>query len=95
MNIDTSMAMHHYNSANKITKSALKDDKALREQTDAFEAIMIKQLLDDSLKGENSMFPKQAGSEIYKSMYNDAVSKSVTGGFGFSQLLYDYLKENS
>ena len=95
MNIDTSMAMFHYNNANKLKQKASKDDTILKEQTDAFEAIMIKQLLDDSLKSENTLFPKQAGSEIYKSMYNDAVSKSVSGGFGFSQLLYDYLKENS
>jgi len=95
-NINTSMAMMHYNSSiSSVDKNrGISDDRALKEQTDAFESIMIKQLLDDSLKAENSLFPKQAGADIYQSMYNDAVSKSVSGGFGFSELLYNYLKEN-
>ncbi len=69
-----------------------RDDKRLRESTDAFEAFLIKQILDISLKHQNSLFGKDAGDKIYNSMYNDAVSKNLSGGFGFSKLLFDYLK---
>ena len=70
------------------------NDKKLKEQTDAFEAVILKQMLDISLKSENSLFPKDAGTDIYQSMYNDQMSKSLSGGFGFSNLLFNYLKEN-
>ena len=96
--INTSLAMMQYNKLkSRVTATQNLDrleDKALKEQTDNFEAIMVKQLLDDSLKAENSLFLKQTGADIYQSMYNDAVSKQVSGGFGFSQLLYDFLKDN-
>ena len=98
MNINTSMALMRYNSSNmqsKVGTSTLsKDDKLLKEQTDNFESILVKQLLDDSLKAENALFPKQAGADIYQSMYNDAISKEVSGGFGFSRMLFEFLKEN-
>jgi Rod binding domain-containing protein len=92
------MALMQYNSSNATTKiknsNQISDDKLLKEQTDNFESILIKQLLDDSLKAENSLFPKQAGADIYQSMYNDAISKEVSGGFGFSKMLFDFLKDN-
>ncbi|WP_257912869.1 putative flagellar rod assembly protein FlgJ [Campylobacter lari] len=69
------------------------EDKALKEQTDAFEAFLIKSVLDISLKQENSLFGKDASDEIYSSMYNDTMSKALSGGLGFSKLLFDYLKE--
>lgn len=69
------------------------DLEKLREQTDAFESIMIKTVLDLSLKQDVSLFPKAVGSDIYSDMYNDAMSKSMGGGLGFSDLLYDFLKE--
>ncbi|EAK3994373.1 hypothetical protein C3332_08640 [Campylobacter coli] len=74
-----------------ITKT--KEDEALKEQTDAFEAFFLKQVLDVSLKTQNSLFGKDASDEIYSSMYNDTVSKALSGGMGFSKLLYDFLKE--
>lgn len=74
-----------------VTKS--KEDEALKEQTDAFEAFFLKQVLDISLKKENSLFGKDASDEIYSSMYNDTMSKALSGGLGFSKLLYDFLKE--
>ncbi len=74
-----------------ITKT--KEDEALKEQTDAFEAFFLKQVLDVSLKTQNSPFGKDASDEIYSSMYNDTMSKALSGGMGFSKLLYDFLKE--
>ncbi|EAI5585276.1 hypothetical protein B8V82_05295 [Campylobacter coli] len=74
-----------------ITKT--KEDEALKEQTDAFEAFFLKQVLDVSLKSQNSLFGKDASDEIYSSMYNDTMSKALSGGMGFSKLLYDFLKE--
>ncbi len=70
-----------------------KDDEKLKEQTDKFEAFFIKKILDISLKNENKLFEKDAGDKIYNSMYNDTMSNSLSGGFGFSQLLFDFLKE--
>ncbi|EAK1252359.1 hypothetical protein BEC43_10235, partial [Campylobacter jejuni] len=66
---------------------------ALKEQTNAFEAFFLKQVLDVSLKSQNSLFGKDASDEIYSSMYNDTMSKALSGGMGFSKLLYDFLKE--
>ncbi|EAJ7666357.1 hypothetical protein A9459_00475 [Campylobacter coli] len=74
-----------------ITKT--KEDEALKEQTDAFEAFFLKQVLDVSLKTQNSLFGKDASDEIYSSMYNDTMSKALSGGMGFSKLLYDFLQE--
>ncbi|EAH6136105.1 hypothetical protein DYG23_08645 [Campylobacter jejuni] len=71
----------------------VKEDEALKEQTDAFEAFFLKQVLDVSLKSQNSLFGKDASDEIYSSMYNDTMSKALSGGMGFSKLLYDFLKE--
>ena len=77
----------------KITST--ENDAKLREQTDAFESFLLKQVLDISLKSENKLFGKDAGDKIYQSMYNDTMSKSLSGGLGFSELLFNYLKENS
>lgn len=71
------------------------DTKALREQTDAFESFFVKMVLDISLKNENPLFGKDAGDEIYHSMYNDTMSRALGGGFGFSDLLYNFLLERA
>jgi len=71
------------------------DDKELREQTDAFEAVIVKMLMDNAMKDEKNIFSqeKDPGDKIYKSMYRDELSKASAGGFGFSQMLYDYLSQ--
>jgi len=68
-------------------------DEKLKEQTDAFESIILKMLLDNSMKDENDIFSSQKdpGDKIYKSMYREELSKASAGSFGFSQMLYDYL----
>ena len=92
LSVDTSVATLD-NSKPTITNT--KDDALLREQTDKFEAYFIKQIFDISLKNENPLFGKDAADKIYQSMYNDAVSKASAGSFGYSELLFNYLKENS
>ena len=71
------------------------EDKALRKQTDAFEAVIVKMLMDNSAKNETDLFSSQKdpGDKIYKSMYRDELSKASAGSFGFSQMLYDYLSQ--
>lgn len=98
--IDNTLAINSFNNLNvsnlKNTQKSQKDyDIKLKEQTDAFESFMIKEVLDTALKTDESasLFPKSAGSDIYKSMYNDAISRSLSGGFGFSEILYNFLKE--
>ncbi|HIP47271.1 MAG TPA: rod-binding protein [Campylobacterales bacterium] len=82
--------------APQIPSSLSADDEVkLREQTDAFEAFLLKQVLDISLKNENKLFGKDPGDKIYQSMYNDTMSKSLSGGMGFSEILFNYLKENA
>jgi len=77
----------------KIDKSA--DDAALREQTDAFESVILKMLMDNAMKDEKNLFSSQndPGDKIYKSMYREELSKASAGSFGFSQMLFDYLSE--
>jgi Rod binding domain-containing protein len=72
------------------------DDKALRKQTDEFESIIVKMLLDNALKDEKTIFSSQndPGDKIYKSMYREELSRASAGSFGFSQMLYDYLSQN-
>jgi len=77
----------------KIDKNA--DDAALREQTDAFESVILKMLMDNAMKDDTNLFSDQndPGDKIYKSMYRDELAKTSAGSFGFSQMLYDYLSE--
>lgn len=77
--------------APEITKTD--DDSRLREQTDAFEALILKTILDTSLKLEDPLYPKAPGHDIYESMYKDTLSQSLSGSFGYSDLLYGYLKD--
>lgn len=77
--------------------NAKADDKALRKQTDAFEAVIIKMMMDNAMKDEKGLFSSQndPGDKIYKSMYRDELSKASAGSFGFSQMLYDYLSQKN
>lgn len=85
---------YKYSKVPQINTSMTQEDMLLKEQTDQFEAIFVQKVLDISLKNENTLFPKSAGSDIYHSMYNQALSESMSGSFGFSELLFNYLKEN-
>lgn len=93
MKVDNSLALMR----NQINKDALHsldvEDKQLKEQTDKFEAFFIKKVLDISLKNENKLFPKDAADKIYNSMQNDTLSNAFSGSFGFSELLFNFLKQ--
>lgn len=71
------------------------DDAKLREQTDAFESIIVKMLMDNAMQDEKNLFSEanDPGDKIYKSMYREELAKASSGGFGFSQMLYDFLSQ--
>lgn len=69
------------------------DDARLKEQTDAFEALILKFMLDSALKLDNPLLPKAAGSDIYNAMYKESIADAVSGNFGYSELLFSYLKD--
>ena len=79
----------------KIETQAENDE--LRKQTDAFESVILKMLMDNAAKDEKNLFSQQndPGDKIYKSMYRDELAKASAGGFGFSQMLYDYLSQKT
>ena len=88
-------AMAQQNAVPKIDPKV--ENAALKEQTDAFEAVIVKMIMDNAAKDEKNLFSEQndPGDKIYKSMYRDELSKASAGGFGFSQMLYDYLSQKS
>lgn len=71
------------------------EDAQLRKQTDAFEAVIVKMMMDNAMGDEKDIFASQndPGDKIYKSMFRDELSKASAGSFGFSQMLYDYLSQ--
>ena len=90
--VDNSLAFSYANTLKAPKNLDNLDDKKLKDVTDKFEAFFIKKILDVSLKHDNSLYSKDAGDKIYNSMYNDAISRSMGGKFGFSQMLFDFLK---
>ncbi|MGI0406843.1 rod-binding protein [Helicobacter himalayensis] len=76
-----------------LQKIQTNEDKALREQTDNFEALFLQIMLKDAIKNENPLYPKQPGSDIYHSMYIENLAQNLSGSFGYSELLYNYLRE--
>jgi len=94
VNAKTAMALNSYQKTPTISKND--DNNAIKEKTDQFEAIIIKMLLDESMKETKGLYTssKDPGDKIYKSMYRDELSKASAGGFGFSQMLYENLTQN-
>ena len=64
----------------------------LKKVCDEFESEILNFYLKEALNSKNSLFPKSPGEEIYKSMYKEELSKQISGNFGYSELLYNYLK---
>ncbi len=93
--INTSQILSQQNRVPTINKNV--EDKELRDQTDAFEAVIIKMLMDNAAKDEKNIFSQEndPGDKIYKSMYRDELSRASAGGFGFSQMLYEYLSRKN
>lgn len=50
-------------------------------------------MLDTAMKMDNPLYPKAPGDEIYTSMYKDTLSKELSGNFGYSEMLFNFLKE--
>lgn len=96
MQTDNSVALlnANYNSSIKADTES-QNDALLKEQTDKFEAFFLKQVLDIALNSEqeNTLFEKDAGDKIYKSMYNDTMSSALSGNLGLSEMLFNFLKE--
>ena len=94
---DSTMEMASISQQHVIPKIDPKAENAeLRKQTDAFESVILKMIMDNAAKNEKNLFSQNdPGDRIYKSMYRDELSKASAGGFGFSQMLYDYLSQNN
>ncbi len=91
--LDTPISVLNQTEIPKVDQT--KDLNKLKTQTDEFESLVIKLMLDISMKeDENSLFGKTTGSDIYSSLYHDAMSKELAGGFGYSELLFNFLKKN-
>ena len=93
MKIDNSVNLLGLNQVNIPKKSKDNDDIELKKATDKFESIFIKQFLDLTLKPEFGTMPTGVGSDIHTSMYTRAVSESLSGVFGISDLLFKHLKD--
>ncbi len=96
MQVDNSVALLNANYTSSLkTDAKSQNDALLKEQTDKFEAFFLKQVLDIALNSdeENTLFEKDAGDKIYKSMYNDTMSNALSGNLGLSEMLFNYLKE--
>ncbi len=73
------------------------DKTKLKEQTDAFEALIIKILLDTSMENDKNIFSdvNDPGEKIFKSMQREELANASAGSFGFSQLLFDFLSQKN
>ena len=80
---------------NKVDISKTKNLQKLKQSCDDFESEILKHYLKDSLKKDTTLYPKSAGEDIYQSMQQEELSKDLSGGFGYSKLLFDYLKEKN
>ena len=95
MTIDNSAALASATSIKMPSSLSQDDEVKLRAQTDAFESFMLKQIFDITLKSDNKLYGNDPGDKIYQSMYNDTMANTLAGGLGFSELLFNYLKENN
>lgn len=75
-----------------VESKNLSEDKALRDVCNDFEAFFMNQILETSLKTSN-IAGEGTGSEIFKSMYTDSLSKASAGTLGISDMLYKFLSE--
>ncbi|NPA12189.1 MAG: hypothetical protein GXO62_08095 [Epsilonproteobacteria bacterium] len=82
------ISQHH-----NIDISKTQNLKKLKEACDGFESEILNFYIKDALKSENILFPKSPGEDIYKAMYQEELSKEISGNFGYSELLFNYLKD--
>ncbi len=74
------------------------EDKKLREVSEEFEAIFVKQLLDGmekTIDRKNSMFHGGNAEEIFRGMLNEKTAQNMaaTGDFGIAKMLYEQLSK--
>ncbi len=81
------------NKFENLDKKSIKDDGALRDVCNSFEAFFMNQLLETSLKS-SKMAGEGTGSEIVKGMYTDALSQKSAGTLGISDMLFQFLSED-
>jgi len=75
-----------------IQNKDLTNDKALKEVCNSFESFFMNQILEVSLKS-SKLAGEGTGSEIFKGMYTDALSRNSSGSLGISDMLYKFLSE--
>jgi len=80
---------------NKVDITKTENLKKLKQSCDDFESEILNFFLKEGLKEENALFPKSPGEDIYHSMKTNQLSKELSGGFGYSKLLFNYLKEQN
>ena len=78
---------------NKIDIPKTDDLQKLKTSCNDFESEILNFYLKNALNFKNKLFPGSAGEKIYKSMYQEELSKHLSGNFGYSKLLFDYLKK--
>ena len=86
------MNIYKINANYNIDISKVKDLKKLKQVCDDFESELLNFYLKKALNSKNELFPKSPGEKIYKSMYQEELSKTLSGNFGYSNLLFNYLK---
>lgn len=68
-------------------------DQKLKSVCNDFESFFIQQMLEVSMKS-SSIAGEGTGSEIIKGLYTEGISKSASGTFGISDMLYEFLSKN-
>jgi len=80
-----------FNNTPHITKT--KNLEKLKEECNKFEAEILRFFLKEAMESKNSLFPNTPGEKIYKSMYEETLADKFSGNFGYSELLFNYLKD--
>jgi len=78
---------------NNLTNTQNPKLQKLKQLCNDFESEILNFYLKEALNSKNSLFPKSPGEDIYKSMYQETLSKNLSGNFGYSELLYNFLKQ--
>ncbi len=65
----------------------------LKKVCDNFASEILNFYVKQALDSKNPLYPKSPGEDIYKSMYQQELSKELSGNFGYSELLYNFLKD--
>ncbi len=86
--MEINVGMYH-----KIDISKTKDLKKLKQNCDDFESEILNFYLKEAMDSKNTLFPETPGEKIYKSMYVENLSKKLSGNFGYSELLFNQLKD--